>query len=68
MFQFVPERYHQEMEAYHFVPLNRDGESVHSMSRQYTTAELEQAVKKWLKAEIRHLEELEGLTSGGRTA
>jgi len=59
LFQFVPERFHQEMEACHFIPLNRDGESVHSMSRQYTPAEVEAALKTWLEAEIRHLEELE---------
>ena len=60
LFQFVPERFRQEMEACHFIPLNRDGESVHSMSRQYTPAEVEAALKVWLQNEIRHLEELEG--------
>ena len=59
LFQFVPERFHQEMEACHFIPLNREGESVHSMSRQYTPAEVEAALKSWLQAEIRHLEELD---------
>jgi hypothetical protein len=59
MFQFVPERYHQEMEACHFIALNADGESVHSMSRQYTPAEVEAALKSWIEAEIQHLEELE---------
>jgi hypothetical protein len=59
LFQFVPERYRQEMEACHFIPLNKDGESVHSMSRQYTPGEVEAALKTWLLAEIRHLEELE---------
>lgn len=56
LFQFVPERFRQEMEACHFIPLNRDCESVHSMSRQYTPAEVEQALQSWLEAEIRHLE------------
>jgi hypothetical protein len=59
LFQFVPERFRQEMDACHFIPLNRDGESVHSMSRQYTAAEVEGALKIWLEAEIRHLEALE---------
>jgi hypothetical protein len=59
LFQFVPERFRQEMDACHFIPLNRDGESVHSMSRQYTPAEVEAALKIWLVDEIRHLEELE---------
>jgi len=60
LFQFVPERFRPEMEACHFIPLNREGESVHSMSRQYTPAEVEAALKLWLQGEIRHLEELEG--------
>ncbi len=59
LFQFVPEKFHQEMTACHFIPLNRDGESVHSMSRQYSPTEVEAALKKWLVAEIKHLEERE---------
>jgi hypothetical protein len=38
------------------------------MSRQYTQVEVEEAVRGWLKAEIRRIEELEGqpgkVTSG----
>ena len=60
LFQFVPGHFRQEMEACHFIPLNGAGESVHSMSRQYTPAEVEAALKIWLEAEIRHLETLEG--------
>jgi hypothetical protein len=56
LFQFVPEAFRQEMEACHFIPLNQDGESVHSMSRQYTPAEVEAALKIWLQTEIQHLE------------
>jgi len=59
LYQFVPEKFRGEMEACHFIPLNCDGESVHSMSRQYTPAEVEAALKTWLVAEIRHLEGLE---------
>lgn len=68
LFQFVPERFHQEMNACHFISLNREGESVHSMSRQYTPAEVEAALKTWLEAEIRHLEALEAQppTTSGR--
>jgi len=66
LFQFVPERFHQEMHACHFIPLNRDGESVHSMTRQYTPAEVEAALKIWLQAEIRHLEELEAQSGKDR--
>jgi len=66
LFQFVPERFHQEMEACHFIPLNRDGESVHSMTRQYSPAEVEAALKTWLQTEIRHLEELEAQSGKDR--
>ena len=59
LFQFVPEDYRQEMDACHFIALNPEGESVHSMSRQYTTAEVEAALKRWLEDEIKHLEALE---------
>jgi len=59
LFQFVPEKFRAEMDACHFILLNSDGESVHSMSRQYTPAEVEAALKTWLEAEIVHLEELE---------
>jgi hypothetical protein len=68
LFQFVPERFHQEMDPCHFIALNNDGETVHSMSRQYTQVEVEEAVLSWLKAEIQRMEELEGqpgrVTSG----
>ncbi|MFZ3263981.1 MAG: hypothetical protein WA172_08270 [Terriglobales bacterium] len=66
LFQFVPEPFRQEMNACHFIPLNRDGESVHSMSRQYTAAEVEAALKTWLEGEIRHLETLEGQSADNR--
>ena len=59
MFEFVPEKFRQEMDPCHFVSLNAAGESVHSMMRQYTLAEVEAALREWLTAEIRHLEELE---------
>jgi hypothetical protein len=65
LFQFVPERFRQEMDACHFIPLNAEGESVHSMSRQYTPGEVEAALKNWLLLEIRHLEELEGKAAAG---
>lgn len=66
LFQFVPKRFHQEMEACHFIPLNDDGESVHSMSRQYRPAEVEAALKMWLEKEIQHLEALESEPLGRR--
>ena len=59
LYQFVPEGYQQETAPCQFITLNQDGESVHSMIRQYTLVEVEQAVRGWLKAEIRRIEQLE---------
>jgi hypothetical protein len=56
LYQFVPEQYRQEHPPCHFIALNRDGESVYTMSRQYTTVEVEEALRRWLKTEIRRLE------------
>ena len=55
--EFVPEGFHQELDPCHFIPLNKDGETVDSMIRQYTQVEVEEAVRGWLKAEIRRIEE-----------
>ena len=57
LFAFVPDQYHEEPIPCHRIALNPDGESVHTMSRQYTPGEVEDAVRKWLLAEIRRLEE-----------
>ena len=57
LYEFVPEQFRSELNPCHFIELNKDGESVHSMTRQYTQAELEQAVRTWLKTEIRRLEQ-----------
>lgn len=57
LYPFVPEQFRQEINPCHFIELNQDGESVHSMTRQYTQAEVEQAVRLWLRAEIQRLEQ-----------
>ncbi|MFY9559011.1 MAG: hypothetical protein WAQ52_02135 [Terriglobales bacterium] len=57
LYAFVPERFQQEPDPCHHIALNPDGESVHSMSRQYSPGEVEDAVHKWLTAEIQRLEE-----------
>lgn len=57
LYSFVPEAYRQELNPCHFIELNKDGESVHSMTRQYTQTEVEEAVRNWLKREIRRLEQ-----------
>lgn len=56
LFMFVPEKYRSEMKPCHFIPLNDEGESVHTMTRQYAPGEVEDALKIWLKAEIQCLE------------
>lgn len=56
---FVPEQFLQELLACHFIPLNQDGESIASVDRQYSPAEVRAKLKTWLQAEIRHLEELD---------
>jgi hypothetical protein len=56
LYQFVPDEFRHEDPPCHFIALNKAGESIHSMSRQYTTAEVEDALRAWLKAEIRRLE------------
>ena len=60
LFEFVPEQFQHETDPCHFIALNEHGESVHSMSRQYTPVEVEQALRDWLRAEIRRIEALEG--------
>lgn len=57
LFQFVPDQFRQEASPCHHIALNPDGESVYSMSRQYTAGEMENAVRTWLTTEIRRLEE-----------
>lgn len=40
----------------HHIPLNPQGETVDSMERQYNQQELEDAVRKWLRAAIARIE------------
>jgi hypothetical protein len=59
LFNFVPIRFRQELPACHFIPLNRDAESVHSMARQYSPDEVTEQLKTWLRGEIDQLEQLD---------
>jgi len=59
LYEFVPDGFAQEPRPCHFIPLNKDGETIDSMSRQYAQVEVEEAVRVWLKAEIRRIEMLE---------
>ncbi len=60
LYQFVPKQFHEEPVPCHRIALNADDESVHTMSRQYTPGEVEDAVRNWLIGEIRRLEEVVG--------
>jgi len=48
---------HQEEEIpCHHIPLNPQGETVHSMERQREQIELEEALKNWLRETIQRIE------------
>lgn len=68
LYSFVPENYRQEHPPCHFIPLNRQGESIYTMSRQYSMAEVEGALRAWLHGEIRRLESAEHRPEGGTGA
>lgn len=57
LYDLVPREFHEEGVPCHFIPLNPEGETVDSMERQYNQLELEEAVKNWLRATIKKLEE-----------
>ena len=59
LFNFVPERYGQELPACHFIPMTDDDKSLNGMSTHYSPAEVREKLKTWLQAEIRHLEQLD---------
>ena len=60
---FVPGDLTTEEIPCHHIPLNAHGETVDTLERQGTQIELEEAVKKWLRATIQRLEEERGLVA-----
>ena len=54
--EMVPKESQAEGVPCHFIPLNKEGENVHTMERQYNQAELEEAVRNWLRETIRRIE------------
>jgi len=52
----VPAKYQEEEIPCHHIPLNSHGETVYSMERQREQAELEEAVKGWLRSTIQRIE------------
>jgi hypothetical protein len=53
----VPNQYQEENVPCHHIPLNEAGETVDTMERQYSQVELEEAVRNWLRATIRRIEQ-----------
>jgi hypothetical protein len=57
LMQFVPSEYRSETVPCHHIPLNDAGETVDSLHRTGTQEELEEALRNWLTATIKRLEE-----------
>lgn len=53
---FVPMKNQEEEVPCHHIPLNPQGETVHSMERQRDQIELEEALKTWLRDTIQRIE------------
>lgn len=53
----VPGEYREQDVPCHHIPLNELGETVDTMERQSTQVELEDAVRNWLRATIRRIEQ-----------
>ena len=53
---FVPKDAQGEDVPCHHIPLNARGETVHTMERQRTQLEMEEELKKWLRAAIAKIE------------
>jgi hypothetical protein len=51
-----PEHYGQEVPC-HFIPLNKDGETIEDLELQDNQAKLEREVSNWLRAKINKIEE-----------
>ncbi len=57
LYDLVPGEHRQEDVPCHYIPLNEAGETVDTMERQSTQVELEEAVRNWLRATIRRIEQ-----------
>jgi len=53
---FVPGGAESEDVPCHYIPLNPDGETVHTMERQRSQPEMEEALKAWLRGTIQRIE------------
>ena len=64
---FVPAEGQQEKVPCHHIPLNLQGETVHTIERQQTQVELESAVRDWLRATIARIERERAEAAAGAT-
>lgn len=55
LIDFVPPSSFEENVPCHFIPLNPQGETINSLERQAHQSEMEEALKKWLRATISRL-------------
>jgi hypothetical protein len=63
LFSFVPGDSRNEKVPCHHIPLNDRGDTVASVDRGYNQADMEDALKQWLRKMIAHLEEEHGRTA-----
>lgn len=65
LYDMVPDPAREHDVPCHHIPLNAAGETIDSMERQATQIELEEAVKDWLRAKIRTIEQERALKANG---
>ena len=66
LIDFVPASSFEENIPCHFIPLNEQGETINSLERQAHQSEMEEVLKKWLRANIARLRATEHSTELNR--
>jgi hypothetical protein len=64
LIDFVSPEHQREEVPCHVIPLNETGESLEALELEDNQAKLERAVKDWLRARIRKIEEEHSLQAG----
>ena len=57
LLEFVSPQHRTEQVPCHFIPLNKDGETIEDLEQQDNEAKLEREVSAWLRARIKEIEE-----------
>src|SRR5438105_9518597 len=57
LFPFVPSASRNENVPCHHIPLNQKGDTLETLDKGYNRIEQEEALRNWLRAEIRRLEQ-----------